>query len=116
MTLAVIETGGKQYKIKEGEVIKVEKIDSPTKNIVFDKVLLVAVPRSVPTQVGATAGEEFFLGKPYLPEAKIEAEILGDEKGKKIYVERYKRKIRYHKKTGHRQLFTKVRIGRILYK
>jgi len=106
MTLAVIETGSKQYKIKEGDVIKVEKIESLTKNIVFDKVLLVVGDKK----------EEFFLGKPHLQEAKIEAEILGDEKGKKIYVERYKSKVRYHKKTGHRQLFTRVRIKRISYK
>ena len=114
--LAVIETGGKQYKVKEGDVIKVEKIsakggsanggESPTKNIVFDKVLLVVGDKK----------EEFFLGKPYLKEAKIEAEILGTEKGKKVYVERYKPKVRYHKKTGHRQLFTRVRIKRISYK
>jgi len=116
MTLAVVETGGKQYKIKEGDVIKVEKIsakggsanggESLTKNIVFDKILLVVGDKK----------DEFFLGKPYLKEAKIEAEILGAEKGKKIYVERYKRKIRYHKKTGHRQLSTKIRIKRIFYK
>jgi len=101
--LAVIQTGGKQYLVKEGDTIEVEKINSSKKSFIFDKVLLVVDEEK----------KKFLTGKPYIKQAKVEAEILETKKGKKVFVERYKRKTRYHKKTGHRQWMTKVIIKKI---
>jgi len=102
MTLAVIETGGKQYKIREGEVMTTEKIEGQ-EEVIFDKVLLVADEEK----------GEVFIGKPYLEGATVKAEILETAKGKKIYVERFKPKVRYHKKIGHRQWQIKLKIKKI---
>ncbi|NCO23160.1 50S ribosomal protein L21 [bacterium (Candidatus Moisslbacteria) CG12_big_fil_rev_8_21_14_0_65_36_11] len=101
MKFAVIETGSKQYKVKEGDLIKVEKISGTKKDISFDKVLLFSDEAKV------------LIGKPYLKDSHVEAEILETKKGNKIYVERFKPKIRYHKKKGHRQWQTKLKITRI---
>ena len=83
---AVILTGGKQYKVSEGDVIRVEKLE-------------------------VEEGEK--LGKPYVEGAKVSGTVTKNGKGKKIVVYRYKRKTGYHKKNGHRQLFTEVKIDSI---
>lgn len=102
MRLAVIKTGGKQYLVKEDEILKIEKIESDLgKTIKFDQVLL------------RVDGESVEIGKPYLKDAQVEAEVLEQGKAKKVTVIKYKAKTRYKRKKGHRQLFTKVKIVKI---
>jgi len=98
---AVFETGGKQYKVSEGDVIYVEKLgleDGAT--VTFDKVL-------------AVAGETLSVGAPYVEGAKVEASVLKSGRGKKIYVFKYKAKKNEKKKIGHRQDYTKIQITHI---
>lgn len=98
---AVIETGGKQYQVKAGDVVFVEKIDTDAEVITFDKVV-------------ALGGEgDFKVGAPYVEGATVSAKVLKQTKGKKVIVYRYKAKKGYHKKKGHRQPFTKVEIQAI---
>ena len=85
---AVIETGGKQYYVEEGTEIYVEKLDVEAgKKVVFDKVLML----------------NGVMGRPYLLDTTVEAEVVKHGKGKKIKVFKYKQKKNYHKKQGHRQ-------------
>ncbi len=100
---AVIETGGKQYRVQQGDVLFVEKIDAEAgANISFDKVLLVSKEGNV------------VVGKPYVDGAKVEATVVEHGKGKKIIVFKYKPKKNYRKKQGHRQPYTKVKIENII--
>lgn len=97
--LAVIATGGKQYLVKTGETLKIEKLlVKEGEKVVFDKVLLTADDN----------GSNVKIGKPYLEGVTFEATVEGNGRAKKIRVEKYKRKVRYHKVYGHRQHFTKV--------
>jgi len=100
---AVIQTGGKQYLVTEGQVLKVEKIKGGKegKAITFDEILLVV------------DGKDVKIGAPFVNGAKVTATIEGDERGKKITVLRYKSKTRYSKKKGHRQTYTKITITSI---
>lgn len=100
--IAVITTGGKQYKVKEGQTLKFEKIDKKEGDKVKFDTLLIA----------STDGEEVNLGKPSLGE-KVEGKIVEQGKNKKINVVKYKNKIRYKRNLGHRQPFTKVEITTI---
>lgn len=96
---AVIQTGGKQYLVKPGETLKIEKIKKPENGeVFFDKVLLIV------------DGENIKLGKPYIESAKVSAKIVEEGRGKKVIILKYKQKTRYHKKAGHRQPYTKVEI------
>ncbi len=97
--IAVISTGGKQYKVKAGEIIKVEKLSAEPKTKVDFETLLIS----------NSDGTDFELGKPVL-EKKIKGEILSTEKQKKVQVVKYKNKTRYKRSLGHRQLLTKVKI------
>ncbi|MBI2674636.1 MAG: 50S ribosomal protein L21 [Candidatus Yanofskybacteria bacterium] len=99
---AVIKTGGKQYKVAEGDVLNVEwlKTKDESREVVFEEVLLVA-------------GGEVKVGKPIVSGAKVTAKVLEEGKGKKKMVFRYKSKTRQHKKKGHRQPYTKVQITKI---
>lgn len=100
---AVIETGGKQYRVQEGDVVFVEKLDvEEGTNIDFDKVLLVSNEGDVAA------------GKPYVDGAKVIASVLEQGKGKKIIVFKYKAKKNYKRKQGHRQPYTKVKIENIV--
>ena len=100
---AVIETGGKQYRVQQGDVVFVEKLEvEEGANISFDKVLLVS------------KDGELVAGKPYVDGAKVEAVVLEQGKAKKIIVFKYKAKKNIRKKQGHRQPFTKIRIENIL--
>jgi large subunit ribosomal protein L21 len=102
MKFAVILTGGKQYKVAEGQVLNIEKIDKKVgSEIHFDKVLL------------SHDGKKTEIGQPYLKGKKVTAKVLEQGKGKKIYVIKFKSKVRYRRKQGHRQLFTKVKIEKI---
>ena len=107
MEFAVIQTGGKQYKVSKGSLISVEKIKKDKgryaqgDKISFDKVLLV------------DDGQDTTIGTPYITGAKVEAEIVEIGRAKKILVVKYKQKSRYLRRNGHRQPFFKVKITSI---
>ena len=102
--LAVIETGGKQYLVKKGDTIKVEKIDGEVDSkLSFDKVLLITDEE----------GKETKIGKPYLENNSVSAKIVEQARDRKIRVVKYKRKVRFRKIFGHRQHFTKLVIEEI---
>ena len=104
MKIAVIKTGGKQYLVKAGDTIKVEKLAAEAgKNFIFDKVLLVAEDN----------GADVKIGTPEVAGAKVEADVLEQGRADKIRVVHYKAKTRHHKVYGHRQPFTKVKIEKI---
>jgi large subunit ribosomal protein L21 len=96
---AVIATGGKQYRVQEGETIQVEKLGVEAgQSITFDEVLLVG------------AGAEIKVGTPVLTGAKVTAEVVGNGRGEKLIIFKYRRRKGYRRKTGHRQPFTAVKI------
>ena len=98
---AIIATGGKQYKVAEGDVIRVEKLGveaGQTYN--FDQVLVVN-------------NGEMIIGTPTVAGATVSATVMGEGRAKKVIVYKYKRKTGYHKKNGHRQSYTKVEIKKI---
>jgi len=99
---AIIESGGKQYKVAKGDVIRVEKLrlEEPGQ-VIFDKVLLVA-------QEGVLT-----FGRPYLSNAQVVGNLVKQGKAKKILVFKYKPKVNYRKRYGHRQPFTAVKIEKI---
>ena len=97
---AVIKTGGKQYKVAEGDVLRVEKLETEGGEIVFKDVLLVV-------------NGEVKLGKPVVSGAKVSAKVLEEGKGEKKMVFKFKYKTRQHKKKGHRQPYTKIQITKI---
>lgn len=100
--LATIETGGKQYNVKEGDRINIEKIEGEEgSQVFFDKVLLVDDEKEVK------------VGTPYLPGVKVEGKISAQFRGEKITIIKYKAKKRYRKKQGHRQNLTEVEIVKI---
>ena len=99
---AVIKTGGKQYRVQQGDVIFVEKIDSQANDAVtFEEVLLV------------NDGDQTKIGAPTVAGAKVEGKVLAQVKGKKVVVYKYKAKKNERKKQGHRQPYTKVEITAI---
>jgi large subunit ribosomal protein L21 len=99
---AVIETGGKQYRVLEGDTVFVEKLDaSEGEELTFDKVVAVG------------KDDGFVVGAPYVEGAKVEATVVKNGKGKKIMVFKYKSKKNERKRQGHRQPYTKVEIKKI---
>ena len=97
---AVIKTGGKQYKVAEGDTLRVEKLESKDGKVVFDEVLLVV-------------NGEVKVGQPTVSGAKVSAKIIEEGKGDKKIVFKYKSKTRQHKKKGHRQPYSKIEITKI---
>ena len=99
---AILEVGGKQYKVAPKDVIEVNKLAEEAKSkITLDKVLLLA------------DGKKVEIGQPYVKGAKVEAEVVEQTKGKKLVVYKYLRRKDAHKKTGHRQKLTKLLIKKI---
>lgn len=99
---AIIKTGGRQYKVQEGETLKVEKLDgSDGSEINFDTVLM------------CSDGEQVTLGAPTIENAVVKGHIVEQGKGKKVLVFKYKRRKGYRKTQGHRQLYTAVKIDSI---
>lgn len=99
MNFAVIETGGKQYKVEPGRKIKVESLDAKEgDSLVFDKILLKGDE------------ENITVGTPHIPNAKVEAKVLKQGRNRKVIVFKYHSKTRYRKKKGHRQHFTELEI------
>ena len=100
---AVIETGGKQYKVSEGDIIFVEKLEvEEGSEFTFDQVLAIS------------GNDGLVLGKPTVAGAVVKANVVKNGKGKKIYVFKYKSKKNEKKKIGHRQPYTKVQITSII--
>ncbi len=101
---AIIETGGKQYLVSEGDTVKIEKISGDHKvgdSVIFDKVLLV------------DNGSDTTIGTPYIKGAHVNAEIKKIARAKKVVVIKYKAKSNYFKKRGHRQPFFEVTITKL---
>lgn len=97
---AIIATGGKQYKVSEGDVIKVEKLDAePGATVTFDQVVAVSDKEL------KVAGD--------VANANVTATVMEQGRGKKVIVYKYKRKTGYHRKNGHRQAYTQVKIEKI---
>ena len=98
---AIIATGGKQYKVSEGDVIRVEKLGKEAdEKVTFDQVLLVS-------------DDDVKVGNPTVANASVDATVVANGKAKKVIVYKYKRKTGYHKKNGHRQAYTEVKIDKI---
>ena len=100
---AIVETGGKQYRVEEGQIIDVERLPFEVgEEVELDQVLLV------------TGGGEMAVGRPIVEGAKVRATVLRQDKARKIVVFRFKAKQRFRKKAGHRQPFTRLRINEIV--
>ncbi|OCG20361.1 MULTISPECIES: 50S ribosomal protein L21 [unclassified Gilliamella] len=99
---AVFQSGGKQHRVSEGEVVRLEKIEVETgAEVVFDKVLMVA------------NGEDIKVGAPFVEGATIKAEIVEHGRGDKVKIVKFRRRKHYRKQQGHRQWFTDVKITAI---
>jgi large subunit ribosomal protein L21 len=99
---AIIATGGKQYKVSEGDIITIEKLGVEAgEAVTFDQVLAV------------NDGSKLVVGAPTVENASVSASVVKEGRGKKVIVYKYKRKTGYHKKNGHRQAFTQVKIEKI---
>ena len=98
---AIIATGGKQYKVSEGDIITIEKLGKEAgEKVTFDQVL-------------AVNNGEMIIGTPTVAGATVSATVMGEGRAKKVIVYKYKRKTGYHKKNGHRQAYTQVKIEKI---
>jgi len=96
---AVIESGGKQHRVKEGETLKLEKLEVATgETVTFDKVLLVG------------AGGDVKVGSPYVAGSTVSAEVVKQGRHDKVRIIKFRRRKHYKRETGHRQWFTEVRI------
>ena len=99
---AIVNSGGKQYKIREGEILRIEKVTGEIgSEILFDQVLMVS------------DGENVTIGQPNLENVEIRGHVVEQGKAKKIIVFKYKRRKRYRRKQGHRQQYTAVKIDKI---
>ena len=99
---AIIATGGKQYKVEEGDVIRVEKLGlNEGDEVTFDQVLMIG-------------DKTIKVGDPTVSGASVKAKVMTEGKDKKVIVYRYKPKTGYHKKNGHRQPYTQVKIEKII--
>lgn len=99
---AIVQAGGRQYKVAPGEVVRVEKLEVEVgTEVVLDKVVLVAKE------------DGLLIGKPFVDGAKVVASVVKQDKAKKILVFKYKPKVNYRKRYGHRQPFTALKIEKI---
>jgi large subunit ribosomal protein L21 len=100
---AIVQAGGKQYRVSEGDVLRIERTDGePGQEILLDKILLVGNDQ-----------EGVRVGTPFLEDVRVRAEILAQRRGRKIVVFKFKRRKNYRKKQGHRQDYTGIRIKAI---
>jgi large subunit ribosomal protein L21 len=99
---AIIETGGKQYRVSEGDILNVEKLDTAdNESVTFDNVVMIS------------DGDKVSFGNPYVAKAKVTADVLKTEKGKKVLVFKKKMRKGYKRLRGHRQLYTSLKIKKI---
>ena len=100
---AVITTGGKQYRVTEGDTLKIEKLTADVGSTVdFDQVLMVV------------DGDKLSMGKPYISGTKVEASIVAHGRAKKVHILKFRRRKHHRKQMGHRQYFTEVKITKIV--
>ena len=98
---AIVESGGFQFNVQEGEKVRIPRLEAkPKDTITFDKVLLVG-------------GEKPLIGAPYVNDAKVEGEVLSQGQADKVTVFKFKRRLKYRRKKGHRQQYTEVKINKI---
>lgn len=97
---AVVQSGGKQYSVAEGDVLRLESLSANPGDTVALDVMMVS-------------GDEVKVGAPLVEGASVKAEVLGHGRGKKIYIYKFKAKSNYRRKTGHRQGYTEVRITEV---
>ena len=103
MEYAVIETGGKQYTVRPGQSLKVEKISAPEESTIdLDRVLMIS------------KDGDLKVGRPFVDGAKVTAQVMAQGRHRKITVFKYKNKTRYQRKIGHRQHFTEIQITEIV--
>lgn len=99
---AVVETGGAQFTVEEGSLIKIQKIDGASGDkVTLDKVLLIS------------DGDKAEVGRPYIEQASVEAELVAQDKADKVMTFRYKRRTKSRRTIGHRQAYTELKITRI---
>ncbi len=98
---AIIASGGKQHRVKKGDIIDVELLKETEGKVEFSDVLLYH------------DGESSHIGLPHLEKCKVKGEVIGEEKGPKVIAYKYKRRKNYHRKVGHRQKYTRVKITEI---
>lgn len=99
---AVVSSGGKQYRVEAGSTLTLERVDGePGASLTFDRVLLIG------------DGDEVTVGTPVVPGASVSATVLGEELGPKLVIFKFKQKVKYRRRTGHRQHLTRVRIDAI---
>ena len=99
---AVFESGGKQHRVSEGDLVRLETIGGePGDDVVFDRVMVVA------------DGDDVAVGTPFLEAGKVQGEVVGQGRGRKIRVVKFKRRKNYLRRAGHRQGYTEVRITAI---
>ncbi|SCA58621.1 50S ribosomal protein L21 [Chlamydiales bacterium SCGC AB-751-O23] len=98
---AIIETGGKQYRVSKGDVIDVELLGNEKADIEFEKILFFS------------NGSEVKVGAPYLEKSSVKAAVIDEVKGPKVYAFKYKRRKSCHRKVGHRQNYSRVQINEI---
>ncbi len=97
---AIVEWGGKQYKVEEGSVLDVEKVPAGEgEEIVFDKVLMYS------------DGEKIHVGSPYIPDVQVKVKVKEHKKGKKVIIFKYRRRHKYRVKRGHRQQLTRIEVA-----
>ncbi len=102
MAFAVFVSGGKQHRVSEGEVLRLERLEAaPGEEVVFDKVLMVA------------DGDDVDVGKPYVDGKAVKAEVIAHDRGEKIRIIKFKRRKDWMKRQGHRQWYTEVKITAI---
>jgi large subunit ribosomal protein L21 len=103
MKYAIVEDGGKQYRVAEGETIEVDRFEAEAgEQIDLEHVLLL------------TDGDQVAIGRPYLSDVKVQATVVGEFKGPKLVIFKYKPKIRYRVKKGHRQKYIRLMINAIV--
>lgn len=103
MTYAVIATGGKQYRVEEGQVLEVDRLENEAEeSFTLEPVLMARI------------GEAVLIGDPYLKNVAVKAKVLAQTKGKKIDVMKFKAKVRYRKKIGFRPYYSKILIEKIV--
>jgi large subunit ribosomal protein L21 len=100
--LAVVEIANKQYLVKKGDTLTVQRLPAKEGKITFEKVLLLSDEKKTK------------IGTPYIEKAHVEAEIQGEHKAKKIIVYKDKRRKKYRKTQGHRQIYTTLKITRVV--
>lgn len=102
---SIIEIGGKQYSVKKGDIITIEKLDKKiNEEVEFDNVILIKDNKDIKT------------GNPYIKDAKVKAKVIDNQKDKKVIVFKFKRKKNYKRLKGHRQPYTMVKIEGIVTK